>query len=200
MVSPSSIRTVSFYPSVVRTLYTDLSTPLHEPGFRGTKGNGARDCLDSCWVSTIGSAGLRFEDELSSITGAEHVVAVSNGTVALRLALSLVGVSPGDEVIIPPLSFVATANAVSHLGATPHFVDIDEASLGLCPSSLSTHLQHIAVSRAGSIYNRHTGARISAIVPVHVFGNPARLPELYSVASHWGLPIVEDSAEALGVR
>ena len=107
---------------------------LHEPDLRGTQAWAyVKDCLDTGWVSTAGSWVNRFEHQLCAITGAAHAVAVSNGTVALRLALHLVGVGPGDEVLLPPLSFVATANAVAHLGAVPHFVDVEPSALGLCP-------------------------------------------------------------------
>ena len=111
---------------------TDRPIPLHEPHFGGTQAwDYVRDCLDSGWVSTAGQWVSRLEQDLRACTGAAHVVAVTNGTVALRLALHLVGVRAGDEVLLPPLSFVATANAVAHLGAIPHFVDIEADCLGL---------------------------------------------------------------------
>ena len=150
---------------------------LHEPDFRGTQAWAyVKDCLDSGWVSTAGSWVSRFEHQLCAIPGASHAVAVSNGTVALRLALHLVGVGPGQEVLLPPLSFVATANAVSHLGAVPHFVDV------------------------GCVLNRETGRCFAAVLPVHVFGHPAVVDQLRAVAEAWGLPLVEDAAEALGSR
>ena len=171
---------------------------LHEPDFRGTHAwDYVKDCLDTGWVSTAGSWVTRFEQELCSITGASHAVVVSNGTVALRLALHLVGVGPGDEVLLPPLSFVATANAVAHLGAFPHFVDVEPSALGMCPTALATRLETIAERREGSLVNRETGRRIAAVLPVHVFGNPAKADQLQMVADTWGLPVVEDAAEAL---
>ena len=120
-----------------------LSSPgqpiaLHEPDFVGTEAWAyVKDCLDTGWVSTAGRWVSRFEQDLASVTGAAHVVAVTNGTVALRLALHLVGVEPGDEVLLPPLSFVATANAVAHLGAFPHFVDVDPITLAMDPLALA---------------------------------------------------------------
>lgn len=173
--------------------------PLHEPNFSGTEAWAyVRDCLDTGWVSTAGQWVNRFEQELCSITGASHAIAVTNGTVALRLALHLVGVRADDEVILPPLSFVATANAIAHLGAIPHFVDIEPDSLGLSPNALKQRLEAVGIQKAGELYNRHTGRRISAILPVHVFGHPAQVPELFKVAEAWGLPLIEDAAEALG--
>ena len=172
---------------------------LHEPDFRGTKAwSYVKDCLDSGWVSSAGGWVSQFEKELCAITGADHAVAVNNGTIALRLALHLVGVGPGDEVLLPPLSFVATANAISHLGAVPHFVDVEPNALGLCPLSLARHLEGVAERSDGKLLNRDTGRRIAAVLPVHVFGHPAQVDQLRVVADAWGLPLVEDAAEALG--
>jgi len=172
---------------------------LHEPDFSGTQAWAyVRDCLDSGWVSTAGQWVSRFEQELCARTGAAHAVAVTNGTVALRLALHLVGVSANDEVLLPPLSFVATANAVAHLGAVPHFVDVEAGSLGMDPTALSARLEAVAERREGGVFNRSTGRRLAAVLPVHVFGHPARIQELRAVAEAWGLPLVEDAAEALG--
>ena len=171
---------------------------LHEPDFSGTSSwDYVKDCLDTGWVSTAGRWVTRFEQALCDTTGASHAVVVSNGTVALRLALHLVGVSPGDEVLLPPLSFVATANAVSHLGAVPHFVDVENEFLGLCPDALVARLESIAELRNGAVFNRETGRRIAAVLPVHVFGHPAEVDRLRLVADKWGLPLVEDAAEAL---
>ena len=171
---------------------------LHEPDFNGTKAwDYVRDCLDSGWVSTAGRWVNRFEKELCAVTGAEHAVVVSNGTVALRLALHLVGVGPGDEVLLPPLSFVATANAIAHLGAIPHFVDIEPNALGMCPAALDERLSDIANRHEGQVINKESGRRIAAVLPVHVFGHPAEVNGLRGICDAWGLPMVEDAAEAL---
>ena len=183
---------------LVGTSSKDQPISLHEPDFTGTQAwNYVKDCLDTGWVSTAGHWVTRFEEKLCSTTAADHAVVVSNGTVALRLALHLVGVGPGDEVLLPPLSFVATANAVSHLGAVPHFVDIEQDTIGLCPVALASRLEAIAEKREGCLVNRETGRRIAAVLPVHVFGHPAAVDQLRSVADFWGLPLVEDAAEAL---
>ena len=185
--------------SVVGSPSFDEPVALHEPDFAGTKAlTYLKDCLDSGWVSTAGRWVTRFEEDLETITGASHAVAVTNGTVALRLALYVSGVRPGDEVLLPPLSFVATANAVSHLGAIPHFVDIDPITLGMCPVALSERLEELAVQRDGQLFNTQTGRRLAAVLPVHVFGNPADVIALRRVADEWDLPLVEDAAEALG--
>lgn len=180
---------------------TSKSSPiaLHEPDFRGTNAwQYVKDCLDTGWVSTAGQWVSQFEQSLCHFTGAKQAIAVSNGTVALRLSLHVAGVRPGDEVLLPPLSFIATANAVTHLGAVPHFVDIDACSLGMSPSSLAERLAAIGERRDGQIYNRESGRRVSAVLPVHVFGRPALINELRAVSHEWGLPLIEDAAEALG--
>lgn len=171
---------------------------LHEPDFEGTEAwTYVKDCLDTRWVSTAGKWVSRFEDDLASLTGAAHAVAVTNGTAALRLALYLVGVEPNDEVFVPPLSFVATANAVAHLGALPHFVDVESTTLAMDPSALAERLDQVAERRDGQLFNRETGRRLAAVLPVHVFGHPADGMALRRVADAWGLPLVEDAAEAL---
>ena len=172
---------------------------LHEPDFNGTRAwTYVKECLDTGWVSTAGKWVRRFEQDLESFTGASHAVAVVNGTVALRLSLHLVGVCPGDEVLIPPLSFVATANSVAHLGASPHFVDVDPITLSMDPLALAERLDRIAIRQNGKVINRETGCRIAAVLPVHVFGYPADILAIRNVADSWGLPMVEDAAEALG--
>jgi len=178
---------------------TEQPIALHEPDFRGTEAwSYVKDCLDTGWVSTAGQWVSRFEKELAAATGAAHAVAVTNGTVALRLALHLVGVEPGDEVLLPPLSFVATANAVAHLGAVPHFVDVEPTTLAMDPSVLAERLEQLAERHDGQLLNRETGRRLAAVLPVHMFGHPANGILLRQVAETWGLPLVEDAAEALG--
>ena len=184
---------------VVGPSSTKEPIPLHEPDFRGTSALAyVTDCLDTGWVSTAGQWVTRFEQELVSATGAAYAVALTNGTVALRLALHLVGVGLGDEVLLPPLSFVATANAVAHLGAVPHFVDVDPNTLAIDPSALALRLDQVAERRDGQLLNKQTGRRLAAVLPVHVFGHPADGEALRQVADAWGLPMVEDAAEALG--
>ncbi|MBI96451.1 aminotransferase DegT [bacterium] len=174
---------------------------LHEPTFKGSKASSyLEDCIASGWVSSNGKWVVRFEEEIKRFTGAKYAIAVTNGTVGLRLALFIVGVKPGDEVIVPPLTFVASANAISHLGAYPNFVDIENKSLGICPESLSKYLKKIIEYKSGSVWNKKTGRRIAAILPVHVFGNPCEIIEISKIAHKYNLPIVEDAAEALGSK
>ena len=187
--------------NVIGDVSSEKVIGLHEPYFRDTKAlDYVKDCIDTTWVSSNGEWVTKFENQLCQFTGAKYAIAVSNCTVALRLALYLVGVKPDDEVIIPPISFVATANAVRHIGAFPHFVDIERNSLGICPIALRKHLENIAVKKSGLIFNKITGRKIAAILPVHIFGMPADVISIKEIADEWCLPIIEDAAEALGSK
>ncbi len=172
--------------------------PLHVPHFEGSEWDYVKECLDTGWVSSVGSYVDRFEAEIASHCGAAHGVAVVNGTAALQIALQVVGVGSGDEVLMPALTFVATANAAHYLGAHPHFVDSDPATLGLDPAKLDAYLGEIAERTDEGTRNRLTGRRIGAVVPMHTFGHPVDMEPLISVAARYGIPIVEDAAEALG--
>ncbi len=174
---------------------------LHEPDFKGSNAHEyLKECIDTGWVSSTGKWVSRFENLISDFTGSKYVVAVSNGTVALRLSLFVAGVRANDEVIIPPLSFVATANSISHLGGIPHFVDIESETLGLCPNALDKHLSEIADIRGNKVFNKISNRKIAAVVPVHVFGLPAKIKEIKEVCLKWNLPLIEDAAEALGSK
>lgn len=171
---------------------------LHEPEFRGNEWHYVKDCLDTAFVSSVGAYVDKFESMLAEYTGAAKAVAVSNGTAALQICLEVAGVRAGHEVLVPALSFVATANAVVHAGATPHFVDSDDDTLGLSPSKLRSHLEKIATVRDGACINRQTGAEIRAVVPMHTFGHPVELDSLLEVADEFNLIVIEDAAESLG--
>ena len=148
---------------------------IYEPYFKGSKAyDYLKECIDTGWVSSSGLWVSKFEKQLKEFTGAKYVVAVSNGTVALRLALYLNGVKAEDEVITSPLSFVATANSIRHLGAFPNFVDIESKTLGMSPKALKLQLSQIAEKRGKNVFNKITGRKISAILPIHIFGLPCR--------------------------
>lgn len=172
--------------------------PLHEPLFLGREKEYLSECVDSGWVSSAGKFVDRFESELAAFTGAQRAVAVVNGTCALHLALRLAGVQPGEEVLVPALTFVGTANAVAHLNAVPHFIDSESLTLGIDPDKLAGQLADVAEMRDNLCFNRQTGRRIAAVVPVHIFGHPVRLNELLEVANRHSLPVVEDAAQSLG--
>lgn len=171
---------------------------LHEPHFAGREWDYVKECLDSTYVSSVGKFVDRFEEELAAYTGARHVVAVVNGTAALHVALRLAGVQPGDEVLIPTLTFVATANAVAYCGAIPHFADSNERTLGVDPEPLREHLRGIAEIRDGQCINRQTGRPIRALVPMHTFGHPVDIEGMLAIARDFRLALVEDAAESLG--
>ncbi|MCC8936676.1 LegC family aminotransferase [Bradyrhizobium sp. Arg68] len=171
---------------------------LHEPRFGARERELVLDCIDTNWVSSAGQYVTRFEQMVAKVAGARHAVAIVNGTAALHAALLLEGVKPNDEVLLPAITFVATANAVSHAGAVPHFVDSTWDTLGIDPVALDKHLEAIAVQRDGGWVNRHTGRRLRAVVPVHIFGHPVDMAALGAVATKYGLVVVEDATESLG--
>jgi perosamine synthetase len=171
---------------------------LHEPRFRGNEWDYLKECLDSTYVSSVGKFVDRFEDELAAFTGAKRAVAVVNGTAALHVALRLAGVEPGDEVLLPALTFVATANAVAYCNAIPHFVDSEERSLGMCAQALREHLTASTEMHSGQCVNRSSGRVIRAMVPMHTFGHPFDIEALLAVARDFGLQLIEDAAESLG--
>jgi len=171
---------------------------LHEPVFGGNEKKYLADCIDSGFVSSVGAFVTAFEESVRDFVGAQHAVAIVNGTAALHLALLAVGVRPGDEVIVPAMSFVATANAVSHAGAIAHFVDVDKATWGIDPVALRSHLAEVGHMKDGRLRNKETGRPISAVVPMHALGHPVAIAPLLSVAEEFGLVVVEDAAESLG--
>jgi perosamine synthetase len=176
----------------------EKTVPLHEPEFAGREWEYVKDCIDTGWVSSAGSYVDRFERDLANYTGAKHVVAVVNGTAALHLCLKLVGVEPGDEVVIPALTFVATANAVSYCGAVPHLADVSMPALGLDPDKLDHCLGEVLETRGGRRVNRRSERPVSAVIAMHTFGHPAEIERLTEVCARHGLPLVEDAAESLG--
>lgn len=170
---------------------------LHEPDISDVEHQHVQECLSSTFVSSVGAFVSRFEQEIAAYTGSKYAVAVSNGTSALHVSLVLAGVQEGDEVLIPALSFVATANAVVHAGGVPHFVDSDEKTMGMSVSALKTILMSCGVSQ-GKLMNPLTGNRVAAIVPMHTLGHPLEIKEIVELANEYGIPVVEDSAESLG--
>lgn len=171
---------------------------LHEPRFDGEESQYLSNCLASTYVSSVGAYVDRFEADLAAFTGTKHAVATVNGTSALHIALLLAGVKPGDEVLVPALSFVATANAVRYCNATPQFLDSGESSLGIDPVAMQAWLTEATTMAAGVCVNRSTGRRIAGVVPMHAFGHPCDIASVLAVAVAYGLPVVEDAAESLG--
>jgi len=185
---------------VVEALASVVPAPaaLHEPEIAGREWEYVKECLDSGWVSSAGAYVERFEAMLSDVTGAAHAVATVTGTAALHAALALAGVEEGDEVIVPALTFVSTANAVAYQGARPHFADSEEKTLGLDAAKLADHLERITEIQGGRCVNAETGRSIRAVVCMHTFGHPVDLDALTEVCRRFGLVLVEDAAESLG--
>lgn len=171
---------------------------LHEPVFAGNEIAYLEQCIKSTFVSSVGKFVDRFEDMLTEITGARRAVAVVNGTAALHACFRLAGVEPGDEVMSPALTFIATTNAIAYCGASPHFVDSSFETLGMDARALGARLDAVAQRTTGGAINRETGRRIAAIVPMHTFGHPVKMDEIVAIARHWDIPVVEDAAESLG--
>lgn len=171
---------------------------LHEPELKGREVEYLTRCIETGWVSYLGEYVERFERELAAATGTKHAILTVNGTVATHAALMVAGIGQGDEVLVPALTFVASANGISHSGAMPHFVDSELSTLGLDPDKLQTYLEEIAVVEDGVCRNKLTGRPIRAVMPVHIFGHPVRMLELEPVADRFCLKIIEDAAEALG--
>jgi len=174
------------------------SHALHEPTFHGNEWEYVKRCIDTGWVSTAGQYVDEFENRLVALTGAKHAVATNTGTAALHVCLKIAGVQAGDEIVVPALTFVATANAVSYCGAIPHFADVSETTLGLDPAKLAQHLKRTTEKADGACRNRATGRRIRAVVPMHTFGHPVDLVALDPVCREFGLVLIEDAAESLG--
>jgi perosamine synthetase len=186
--------------TVKRVLGRERVPALHEPVFRGREWEYVKDCLDSTMVSSVGAYVDRFEAMLAEITGVKRAVATANGTCALHACLLLAGVRRDDEILIPTLTFVATANAVAYCGAHPHLVDSEETTLGMDAAALRAYLGTIAEAHQGECRNRRTGRRIRAMVPMHAFGHPSDLDGLERVCADFRLGLIEDAAEALGSR
>ena len=186
--------------AAVRGLLGEAEQPLalHEPEFAGREWDYVKDCLDTGWVSSVGAYVDRIERQIADFTGCKHAIATSNGTSALHTCLLLAGVDAGDEVLVPTLTFIATANAVSYIRAVPHFVESEGVSLGVDAGKLDAHLRQTTEIVDGECVNRFTDARIKALVVMHVFGHPSDLDALVDLAQRWKLVLIEDAAESLG--
>ena len=185
----------------IKSLYPDENpVPLHAPRFTGNEKKYVIDAIDSTFVSSVGEYVNRFERDLAAYLSVKRAVVTVNGTAALQVALRLAGVKAGDEVITQPLTFVATANAIAYNNACPIFIDVNRDTLGLCPDALEQFLDQNAEKRGTSAFNKTTGNRIAAMVPMHTFGHPCRMGRLIDLADQWNIPVVEDAAESIGSR
>ena len=181
-----------------RSIFGKGFIPLHRPVFDGNERNYLVDCIDSNFVSSVGEKVTIFENMVADFTGSKYAVATVNGTSALHIALKLVGVNYGDEVITQALTFVATCNVIKYLGAKPLFIDVDIDTMGLSPVFLRSFLENFAEKKSHGTYNKVSGKKISACMPMHTFGFPCRISEIAEICIEWNIALVEDSAESLG--
>ncbi len=188
-------KTISF----IRDYYgSDEFIPLHEPRFRGNEIKYLKNTIKSTFVSSVGEYVDKFEVMMAQISHTKKAVAVVNGTSGIQVALRLIGVNQGDEVLTQALTFVATVNAIRYNNAEPVFLDVDIDTMGLSPKAVELFLEENGELRDGSCYNRLTGKKISACLPMHTFGFPVKIDELITVCEKWNIPVVEDAAESLG--
>lgn len=182
----------------IKNLYQQDSVFLHVPVFLGNEKKYLNECIDSTYVSSVGSFVDRFEKDIAEYTGAKRAVVCVNGTNGIAIALKLVGVEMGDEVITQPLTFIATANAISYCNAHPIFLDVDKDTMGLSPQKMSAWLDENAMLQDGVCINKKTQRKIKACVPMHSFGHPVKIEDLCEVCRKWHIELVEDAAESIG--
>lgn len=185
----------------VRDIYnTKDFIPLHVPVFRGKEKEYLLDTIDSTFVSSVGAYVDKVEEFGAAFTETKKAVAVVNGTAAMQIALRLAGVKEGEEVITQALTFVATANAIAYNNAQPIFIDVDIDTMGMSSRALRAFLEKYGEKREDGVYNKHSGKRIAAILPMHTFGFMCRIEEIKTISEEWEIPMIEDAAEALGSK
>lgn len=186
----------------IRSIFQNPSgtIPLHAPTFVGNEKKYLEECVETSFVSSVGSFVPLFEDKLARYTGSKSAVSCVNGTNALFLALKLVGVNSGDEVITQPLTFIATINAISYCNAIPIFLDVDRDTMGLSPEALEDFLYSNSDVRPDGCYNRLTGKRIKACLPMHTFGHPCKIVEISDICRRYNIELIEDAAESIGSK
>lgn len=177
---------------------TEETVPLHAPLFIGNEKKYLEECIDTTFVSSVGKFVDRFEADMAAYTGARKAVVCVSGTNALHMAMMLAGVERDDEVLTQALTFIATCNAISYIGAHPVFIDVDMETLGLSPKAVKDWLVKNAEVKNGTCYNKHSGRRVKACVPMHTFGHPVKIDELVALCEEWHLELVEDAAESIG--
>lgn len=172
--------------------------PLAVPVFIGNEKKYLNECIDTTFVSSVGKFVDRFEEDTAKYTGAKRAVVCVSGTNALHMSLMLAGVERDDEVLTQALTFIATCNALSYIGAHPVFIDVDRDTMGLSPVAVREWLAKNSEQKNGQCYNKNTGRRVKACVPMHTFGHPVHLDELVEVLNEYNIELVEDAAESIG--
>lgn len=181
-----------------KTRYEGDFIPLHRPIFVANERDYLTNCIDSNFVSSVGSQVTEFEKQVAKFCGAAHGIATVNGTAALHTALIVCGVERDNEVLSQALTFVATANAISYVGASPVFIDVDKDTMSMSPRALKDWLDSNTAIENGTRINKKTRARIGACVPMHTFGLPSRIEKIASICREYEIPLIEDAAESLG--
>lgn len=184
----------------IKDLYGSDNVPLSVPKFTGNEKKYLNECIDTTFVSSVGQFVDRFEKDMEAYTGAKRAVVCVSGTNALHMAMMLAGVERDDEVLTQALTFIATCNAISYIGAHPVFIDVDRSTMGLSPDAVKQWLSKNAEIRNGECYDKQTGRRVKACVPMHTFGHPVRIEELAGICSEWHIELVEDAAESIGSK
>ena len=184
----------------IKELYGQDFVPLSVPQFIGNEKKYLNECIDTTFVSSVGKFVDRFEEDMAAYTGAKRAVVCVSGTNALHMAMMMAGVERDDEVLTQALTFIATCNAISYIGACPVFIDVDKQTMGLSPDAIKAWLFTHAEVKGGQCYNKQTGRRIKACVPMHTFGHPVRIEELAAICAEWHVELVEDAAESIGSR
>ena len=183
----------------IRSIYPNEETiPLHAPKFSDHAKNEVMRCLETSFVSTMGQHTEDFEKELTKHFFPYTAILTVNGTVAIQIALEMIGVMPGDLVLTQALTFVGTANAIKHVGADPIFIDVNHSTMGFDPTIADEFLKTQAVKIGNKTVHKKSGRKISALLPMHTFGHPVDIENLLRISNDWDLPIIEDAAEALG--
>ena len=184
----------------IKDLYGSDNVPLSVPKFMGNEKKYLNECIDTTFVSSVGQFVDRFEKDMEAYTGAKRAVVCVSGTNALHMAMMLAGVERDDEVLTQALTFIATCNAISYIGAHPVFIDVDRSTMGLSPDAIKQWLSGNAEIRNNECYDKQTGRRVKACVPMHTFGHPVRIEELAEICSEWHIELVEDAAESIGSK
>ena len=173
-------------------------TPLAVPVFAGNEKKYLEECIDTTFVSSVGQFVDRFVKDMATYTGCKRAVVCVSGTNALHMSLMLAGVERDDDVLTQALTFIATCNALSYIGAHPVFIDVDKTTMGLSPDAIKEWLVKNAEIRNGQCYNKNTGRRVKACVPMHTFGHPVRIEEIAQICEEYHIELVEDAAESIG--
>jgi perosamine synthetase len=174
--------------------------PLCVPEIRGNEWLYIKECLDTNWISSVGTYVDRFERNLADYIGVDHAVATVNGTSALHIALLVAGVKPDDEVIVSALTFIAPANAIRYTGAWPIFIDAEPNYWQMDSHRVYEFIEKECTWKNYELRNKTTGRKISAIIPVHILGHPVNMDPIMEIAQKYNLPVIEDTTESLGAE